>query len=434
MKVNIYELDALSTQEKAIILGRNNIDTHIEKSNVTEIVNNVRLHGMSALTQYALDFDKVSIDERNIKVTEDEFDAAIDLVPENVVNAINVSITNITKFHVAQKPASVWLTEIDEGIFAGEKITAINSVGIYVPRGKGSFSQIVVRLGVPAMVAGVNNIIICTPPMRDGSVDPATLLAARLVGINHVYKVGGAHAIAAMAYGIEGVLPKVHKIVGPGNEYVVAAKSLLHSVVDVGIPAGISESIILADSTADPFNVALDWLIESEHGPDSPALLVTFDRNLAEAAIKHIQQLVNKVPEEGRQYCIESFARNSGVILTKDMDSAISFINQYAPEHLEIMTDDPMAIFGRIKNAGEILIGKYTPISIANFTLGPTAVLPTGGFSRTFSGVSIHDFMKRTSVGYLTKAGFLTLREPTRVFAEHSHLIAHAMAVSERII
>ncbi|CAK0779136.1 Histidinol dehydrogenase [Gammaproteobacteria bacterium] len=434
MHIKVYELEALSSKEKSAILGRNGIDTHIKKSNVAEIVDNVRLNGMSALKKYALDFDKMAIDEHNIKVTPEEFKKARALVPPNVVDAIKVAIINIKKFHVAQKPTNVWLTEIDEGIFAGEKVTPIESVGIYVPRGKGSFSQIVVRLGVPAMVAGVENIIICTPPMSDGSVDPATLLAAELVGIKHVYKVGGAHAIAAMAYGVDGVLPKVNKIVGPGNEYVVAAKSLLHSVVDVGIPAGISESIILADGTADPYNVALDWLIESEHGPDSPALLVTFDRDLAEKAMEHIRELVKKVPEEGRKYCIESFARNSGVILTKDMDSAVDFINQYAPEHIEIMTEDPMEIFGRIKNAGEILLGKYTPISIANFTLGPTAVLPTGGFARTFSGVSIHDFMKRTSVGYLTKAGFLKLRGPTRSFAEYSHLIAHAMAVSERKI
>ena len=434
MQIKIYELDALSGKEAAAIFDRNKVDTQIGKSNVVEIVDNVKLNGMRALKKYAHDFDKATIDENNIRASPEEFKQARALVPSNVVDAINVAITNIKKFHVAQKPTNVWLTEIDKGIFAGEKITPIESVGIYIPRGKGSFSQIVVRLGVPAVVAGVENIIICTPPLSDGSVDPATLLAAELVGIDHVYKVGGAQAIAAMAYGIDDILPKVNKIVGPGNEYVVAAKSILHGVVDVGIPAGISESIILADGTSDPYNVALDWLIEAEHGPDSPALLVTFDRDLAEKAMKHLQELVKKVPEEGRKYCIESFARNSGVILTKNMDCAIDFINKYAPEHLEIMTEDPMEIFGRIKNAGEILLGKYAPISIANYTLGPTAVLPTGGSSRTCSGVSIHDFMKRSSVGYLTKAGFLKLREPTRSFAEHSHLIAHAMAVSERNI
>ena len=432
MQIKIYELETLSSKEKSAIFGRNRVDARSTESDVSAIVDNVRVHGMSAIKKYSLDFDKVIIDEQNLKVTPEEFKKAIDLVPPNVVNAIHVAIINIKKFHVAQKPANVWLTEIDEGIFAGEKVTPIESVGIYVPMGKGSFAQIVVRLGVPAMVAGVEKIIICTPPMSDGSVDPATLLAAELIGINHVYKLGGAQAIAAMAYGVDGIVPKVHKIVGPGNEYVVAAKSLLHSVVDVGIPAGISESIILADGTADPHNVALDWLVEAEHGPNSPSLLVTFDRDLAEKAMKHLRKLVKKVPGKGQKYCIESFARNSGVILTKDMDSAIDFINQYAPEHVEIMTEDPMEILGRIKHAGEILLGKYTPISIANFTLGPTSVLPTGGFSRTFSGVSIHDFMKRTSVGYLTKAGFLKLREPTHSFAEHSQLIAHAMAVSER--
>jgi histidinol dehydrogenase len=432
MKIKTYEFENLSPEDRQAIFERNSIDAHIKKSNVTEIVDNVRLRGMEALKKYALAFDKVEIDEKTVKARPEEFEKAKGLVPSDVVKAINVSINNIKKFHVAQKPESVWLTEIDEGIFAGEKITPIESLGIYVPRGKGSFSQIVVRLGVPARVAGVENIIICTPPLPDGSVDPATLLAAELLGIRDVYKIGGAQAIAAMAYGIKDVMPKVRKIVGPGNEYVVAAKSLLHSVVDVGIPAGISESIILADETADPYNVALDWLIETEHGPDSPALLVTFDRELAEKAKSIIQELVKKVPEEGRKHCLESFARNSGIILTKDMESAIDFINQYAPEHIEVMTKDPMEIFGRIKNAGEILLGKWAPICLANFTLGPTSVLPTGGFARTFSGVSVHDFLKRTSVGYLTREGFLKLREPTSTFARHTQLFAHALAASDR--
>jgi histidinol dehydrogenase len=283
---------------------------------------------------------------------------------------------------------------------------------------------------IPAVVAGVPRTIVITPPGPDGRVDPATLVAAQYVGITEVYKCGGAQGVAAVAYGTESV-PQCLKIVGPGSPWVLAAKRLLSNVIDPGISAGPSESIILADETANGALAALDLLIEAEHGPDSSAFLVTNSRVVAEAAREALptywQQMDSKRMEYSRAVLTGAAG---GIVVTGTFSDAISFVNEYAPEHLEILSAEPMAVLGRIRNAGEVLLGNYTPITLGNYLLGPNAVLPTGRHARTVSPLSVFDYMKRISVGYVTKTGYAQVAEDAHRLAVYEGFDAHARAVS----
>jgi histidinol dehydrogenase len=286
-------------------------------------------------------------------------------------------------------------------------------------------------LTIPATVAQVEKVVVCTPPNPDGSVDGASLFAANLVGVKDIYKVGGASAIAGMAYGTPTV-PKVDKIVGPGNPYVAAAKWLLYGTVDVGLPAGPSEAIILADDSANPQKVALDLLIEAEHGPDSASTLVTPSRPVADAVATLIPTLVGKLPQPRREYCETVLSGYGGILITDTLKAAIDFVNDYAPEHLEVHVKEPLAILEQLQNAGEIMLGEHTPISISNYCLGTNAVLPTGARAKTYSSVSVFSFLKRTSVSYLTAEGFDRLQATTRTLADYEGFPAHAMAIEKR--
>jgi histidinol dehydrogenase len=284
------------------------------------------------------------------------------------------------------------------------------------------------------MVAGVPRTIVITPPGPDGCVDAGTLVAARHVGITEVYKCGGAQAVAAVAYGTASV-PKCRKIVGPGSPWVLAAKELLAHEIDPGVPAGPSESIVLADESADGVIAALDLLIESEHGPDSSVFLVTSSRRVAEearAALPTYWSQMDPLRADFSRRVLGGCA--GGIVLTQDFCAAIDFVNEFAPEHLEILAADPMAVLGRIRNAGEILLGKYTPITLGNYLLGINAVLPTGGNARTHSPLSVFDFMKRISVGHVTESGYARLAPDAHTLASYEGFDAHARAVSaERI-
>ena len=326
----------------------------------------------------------------------------------------------------------MWLKEIHPGAWAGDRFLPIDSVACYVPRGKGAFPSVTVMTAVPAVVAGVARPIIITPPGPDGSVDAGTLVAAKLAGIREIYKCGGAQGVAAVAFGTETV-PRCSKIVGPGSPWVVAAKRLLATRIDPGVPAGPSESIVLTDDSVDGALAALDLIIESEHGPDSSAWLVTSSERVAREAIAALPGHWADM-DEGRV----AFSRTvltgnkGGVILTRDLDQAIEFVNAYAPEHLEILTEQPMSVLGRIRNAGEVLLGPHTPITLGNYLLGPNAVLPTAGAARTASPLSVFDYMKRSSVGYVTKSGYDNLARHAKVLAEYEGFSGHALAVSAK--
>ena len=283
---------------------------------------------------------------------------------------------------------------------------------------------------IPAVVAGVPRIAVLTPPGPDAKVDAASLVAARLAGVRQVYKCGGAQAVAAAAYGTQTV-PRFDKIVGPGSPYLMAAKRLLADVIDPGIPAGPSESIVLADGAANPRIAALDIIIESEHGPDSSAYLVTDSRAVAEAARVAIPEFWRHMGAERVDYSSTVLCGSQGgVVLAPDWEAAIAFVNDYAPEHLEILSDEPFATLGAITNAGEILLGEHTPLTLGNFVLGPNAVLPTSGAAKTVSPLSVFDFMKASSVAHVTASGYHALAKQARILAEYEGFDGHANAVS----
>jgi histidinol dehydrogenase len=300
-----------------------------------------------------------------------------------------------------------------------------------VPRGKGAFPSVVLMTAIPARVAGVKDLIIITPPGPDGSIDDATLVAARMAGVSKVFKAGGAQGIAAVAFGTETV-PKVAKVVGPGSPWVAAAKRQLSHIIDTGTPAGPSELIILADDTIDGRLAALDLLIESEHGPDSSAYLVTWSRRVAEEALAAIPHYWSKMSEQRAGFSATVLGGPiGGIVLARDEDDAIAFCNDYAPEHLEVLAKEPFQYLGRLDHAGEILLGEHTPTTLGNFVLGPSHVLPTSGWARTASAISVFDFMKRTSIAYVTSKGYPELAGHARVFASYEGFDGHANAVSE---
>ncbi|MDY6992147.1 MAG: histidinol dehydrogenase [Pseudomonadota bacterium] len=433
MDINVYELDKLSKLELAQLLRRAETDISGLREIVSPIIEAVEQQGDTALLAYNEQFDKAKMKVTQLKVTEAEFEQARNNLDPQVKAVIETSAKNIKKFHQAQMPEEMWFTQVDEGIMAGEKITPITSVGIYVPRGKGAFPSVMLMLGIPAVIAQVPRVVVCTPPTAEGGVDDASLFAAEICGIREVYKVGGAQAIAALALGTQ-IVPKVDKVLGPGNSYVSAAKRLLYGTIDVGTPAGPSESIILCDESTNPHTAALDLLIEAEHGPDSAALLVTHVKELAEQVKTLLPGLIQALPTERQNFCYTVMSQYGGIVLTSDLDSSIQFVNEFAPEHLEVLVKEPMAVLNKIVNAGEILLGPYTPITIGNFSLGVNAILPTGGFARTFSCVSVYDFLKRSSIGYLTKRGYERIKDTALIFAEYEGFPAHARAIRERQI
>ena len=395
------------------------------------IIEAVRQEGDAALVRFARLHDGVTAPEMSIRAQAEEFDAAEREVPKRVVTAIKHAIDNIRRFHEAQKPEEMWLKEIEPGIWVGDRHVPIESVACYVPRGKGSFPSVLNMTAIPALVAGVPRAIVITPPGPDGRVDAGTLVAARYVGITEVYKCGGAQAVAAVAYGTASV-PKCRKIVGPGSPWVLAAKELLAHEIDPGVPAGPSESIVLADDSADGALAALDLLIESEHGPDSSVYLVTNSRRVADEAreaLPHYWAKMDALRADFSRHVLGGVS--GGIVLTKDFSAAVDFVNEFAPEHLEILAADPMDVLGKIRNAGEILLGKYTPITLGNYLLGINAVLPTGGNARTHSPLSVFDFMKRISVGQVTQAGYSRVAKDAHTLATYEGFDAHARAVSE---
>jgi histidinol dehydrogenase len=287
-------------------------------------------------------------------------------------------------------------------------------------------------LGVPAKVAGVGRIAVVTPPsLADGKPDAATLVAAEICGIDEVYALGGIQAMAALALGTATV-PKVDKIVGPGSAYTTAAKHLLSNMLDVGLPAGPSESIILCDEHVDARLAALDLLVEAEHGPDSAAILVTHSQEVARQVEEHLPGYIAELPEWRQDFVNNVLSNYGGIMLTGSLDDSIAFVNDYAPEHLEVLTDDPFVTLNKIKNAAEILLGPLTPIPTANYCLGLNAILPTGGFARSYSSVSVWQFLKRSGVGYLSREGYDRLSSITTTLADYEGFPAHALAIRKR--
>lgn len=429
--IQFWELDKIDEAAMRRILRRAEQDITGLLPLAQDVIDRVRTEGDAAVVAYARQFDAPEFEAAMLRATPEDFRAARAAVSPDVVSAIEQAHTNIRKFHQEQMPEAMWFTEVQPGIMAGEKVTPVQSAGLYVPRGKGAFPSVMLMLVTPAQVAGVGQIVIVTPPTPEGKADAASLVAAEICGVDEVYVVGGMQAVAALAYGTQSI-PKVDKIIGPGSSYVSAAKRLLYGLVDVGLPAGPSESIILADEYADPRLAALDLLVEAEHGPESAAILVTHSRDVAEKAAQVLPGYIAELPEWRQAFVNNVLSNYGGILLTGSLDESIEFVNTYAPEHLEVLTQDPFVTLNKIRNAGEILLGPLTPIPTANYCLGLNAILPTGGFARSFSSVSVWDFLKRSGVGYLSREGYERLQEITTSLADYEGFPAHAMAIRKR--
>lgn len=430
MKIPVRQWAGLSQDERTRILSRSeqNVDELLPVAQT--IIDSVSERGDDAVRDHTARLDGAPAD-LDIVVPPQAFDAAERALAPDVRAALDFAIENVRAVHRHQVPNDLALTQVRPGLLSGERTTPIDSVGLYVPRGRGSFPSMLYMLAVPASLAGVPSIAVATPPDAAGDVDAACLYAARRCGVETVYRMGGVQAIAALALGTRSVR-RVNKIVGPGSAYVAAAKRLLRDRVDVGLPAGPSESIILADAAADADRVAVDLLIEAEHGSDSQALLVTPDPALAEEVARLAAAHVDATPEPRAGFLRDVFAGYGGVILTETLDEAIDVVNAFAPEHLQVRTTDPWETASRIRNAGEILVGAHSAFSLANYAAGANAVLPTGGYARTWSGVSVADFVKRTSVVEVSPGAYDEIARHVAVLAEYEGFHWHARAVAER--
>ncbi|HET6450580.1 MAG TPA: histidinol dehydrogenase [Spirochaetia bacterium] len=431
MHVRLVNWASLDAGEKEKILCRSEQDISAVLPRAQEIIDGVRSGGDEALRRYEKQFDGADLSGVPLAVSEQEFLEAERALSLEVKDAIRSCAANVRVCHERQLPVPMSLSEVQPGVYAGERATPIASVALYAPRGKGSFPSSTYMMAMPALVAGVPRRVLVTPPDRQGRCDPATLFAARLCGVHEVYRVGGVQALAALAYGTASIRP-VHKLLGPGNQYVAAAKRLLAPVVDVGLPAGPSESMILADASADPARLALDLCIEAEHGPDSQALLVTDSRPTAEAVAALLPGIVAALPEPRSGYVSSVLATYGGIVIAADMEEAALIADAVAPEHLQIATRDPLETLSHVHHAGEILLGQHTPFSLANYAIGANAVLPTGGRARTISALSVRDFLKFSSVACLTAEGAGRLRDAAITLADYEGFPAHAKALRER--
>lgn len=431
MGIQIYELKTMDPGVKAKIMRRAEEDISEQMKIAREIADDVKANGDQAVIKYTEKFDRAKLTPGSIKVTQEEIEEGYKKVSDEYRDALEFAAKNIRLFHEKQMPEPIWFTETSPGIMAGEQTQPVPDICIYVPRGKGSFPSVMLMMAIPAVVAQVPNIVILTPPNEEGTLDDGVLAAAKVCGVSNIYKAGGIQGVAAVAYGTE-TIPKCSKIIGPGSSYVTAAKRVLSDEIDAGTPAGPSEGLILADGFADYEKVGLDLMIEAEHGPDSAALLVTDSRELAEKVKEFVAGQIPKLSEQRKRFVETVFSEYGGIIITESLQESIDFINDYAPEHMEVMTKDPWEVLPKIKNAGEILLGENTPITMANFLIGVNAILPTGRSARTHSSVSVFDFLKKTSVGYVTKDGFESARKHASVFARVEGFETHALAVEER--
>lgn len=428
---SVFRLSDISVDDYSALLKRteDNLDFFLER--VPEIIEAVRLEGDIALARFGARFDKAeSLTSHSILATKSDFEKAFNLLPPELIETLEYAADNIRRFHEYQKPEPKWRVEIRPGIHVGEKAVPLSPVALYSPRGKGSFPSVTLMTSIPAIVAGVPEPIILTPPGPDGMVDPATLVAAKLAGVERVAKAGGAQAVAAAAYGTNSI-PKCLKIEGPGSPWFVAAKKLLSSKISSRLPAGPSEVMILVDDTIDPALAALDILIECEHGEDSSGFIVTWSEQMAEKIIEKIPFYLSQLSEERAKFAQAVLSGNQGgIVIAESKSQAIQFVNDYAPEHLQILSEQADSYLSSIVNASEIMLGTYSAGSLANYLLGPNCVLPTSGAAAVHSPLGVMDFMKTVSIGEVSKAGFTEAAPKTHIFASYEGFDAHANAVS----
>ena len=395
---------------------------------MNEIIDSVRKNGDRAIFDYTLKFDKYALSEDNIKVTREEIEEAYTMLDAGLVEVIRKSAENIRAFHTKQLRNS-WFDAKEDGTILGMKITPIARAGVYVPGGKAAYPSSVLMNVIPAKVAGVSEIIMTTPPGADGKVNPGTLVAADIAGVDTIYKVGGAQAIAAMAFGTASI-PKVDKITGPGNIFVALAKKAVYGYVSIDSIAGPSEILVLADETANPRYVAADLLSQAEHDELASAILITTSKELAEAVSEQVDLFT---AELSRKEIITKSLENYGyILLAEKMSDAIEAVNEIASEHLEILTSNPFEVMTRIKNAGAIFMGEYASEPLGDYFAGPNHILPTNGTAKFFSPVNVDDFIKKTSIISYSREALEKVHKDIETFAESEGLTAHANSVKVR--
>ncbi len=427
--MRIIKLDESSKQNiLADLLKRdpNNYSTYADS--VQKIVETVKRDKDKALFSFTKEFDKADINASNIRVTEEEINEALKEVDSGLLEVMKKSMKNIRQFHEKQKQYS-WFDSKPDGTLLGQKITALGSVGVYVPGGKAAYPSSVLMNIIPAEVAGVERIAMVTPPGPDGKVNPVTLTAAYLAGATEVYKAGGAQAVAALAFGTESI-PKVDKIVGPGNIFVALAKKAVYGHVSIDSIAGPSEILVLADESANPRFVAADLLSQAEHDELASSILVTTSMELAQKVSEEAERFADVL---SRSDIIRKSLDNYGYILvTETMKEAIAVVNEIAPEHLEIITKNPFEDMTRIQNAGAIFLGEYSSEPLGDYFAGPNHVLPTNGTAKFFSPLNVDDYVKKSSIIYYSKEALELVHKDIEVFAEAEHLTAHANSIKVR--
>ena len=395
---------------------------------VADILANVKEKGDEALFSYTKEFDKVEVTPETIRVTEAEIEEAYKAVDASLLEVIRKALVNIRNYHEKQRQNS-WFTSTENGTMLGQKVTPLNRVGVYVPGGKAVYPSSVLMNIVPAKVAGVPHIVMTTPPGKDGKVNPSTLVAAKEAGADEIYKVGGAQAIGALAYGTASI-PKVDKIVGPGNIFVALAKKAVYGHVSIDSIAGPSEILVLADETANAHYVAADLLSQAEHDEMASAILITTSTELAQNVEKEIEGYLKVL---SRKEIIEKSLENFGYILiAEDMDEAIEAANEIASEHMEIVTKNAFEVMMKVRNAGAIFIGEYSSEPLGDYFAGPNHVLPTNGTAKFFSALSVDDFIKKSSIVYYSRSALQEIHKDIIQFASSEQLTAHANSIAVR--
>ncbi|PPS23099.1 histidinol dehydrogenase [Brachyspira murdochii] len=393
---------------------------------VKAILEDVKQNGDNALKKYAKMFDNAEID--NLRVTEKEIEEAYNRVDEKFKETLKLAYNNIEKFHKKQLRNS-FITNEEDGIVMGQIINPIEKVGVYIPGGTAVYPSTVLMNVIPAKVAGVNEIILVSPPNKEGKINDNILAASKIAGVNKVFKTGGAQAIAALSYGTESI-PRVYKIVGPGNIYVAMAKRLVYGEVSIDMVAGPSEILIIADETSNPIHIASDMLAQAEHDKLASSILITTSKDIAEKVKEELYKQLEKLSR--KDIAMESIENNGRIIITETIDEAIYISNEIAPEHLEISIKEPFSVLSKIKNTGSIFLGDYTPEALGDYLSGANHVIPTSGTAKFASPLSVDDFIKKSYITYYTKDALEKVKDNIINFAEHESLEAHANSVKVR--
>jgi len=430
MEIKLFRINQLSDAEKEKLMQRSMQDVASIYDYVREIIYDVRDRKDKSLVESLKEIKK-GISEEELLVSEEEIKQAYEKVDKKLVDYLRIASENIKKFHSGQLEKELWAIKVSEGIIAGRLARPIEKAGCYVPGGIASYPSSVLMCTIPAKVAGVKEVFIATPPQKGMNINPLVLVAADLVGINRIFKIGGPWAIAAFAVGTN-VIPKVDKIVGPGNKYVTAAKMIVYSLgmVDIDMPAGPSEALIIADESANPEWLAVDFLSQIEHDPDSSAILISTSEKIAQEVAQIISAKYEQLPR--KEIYESSLSKYSYILIAKDIEEAVEFANEYAPEHLQIVTKEPFLVLQKIKHAGSIFLGAYAPVPVGDYASGTNHVLPTGKGAKMFSGLSVDDFIKKPTFQYITKDGLENLKDVVVGLAKEEGLPMHAEAVKVR--